>query len=156
VANRERPVYLGKHAPATIPTLGTLMSSKALVIYDGECAFCVSSVEQVRRLDVFRRLSYADARDASLLADHPEVDPARALARLQLVPPGRGALEGFYALRWLAGRLPLLWILWPVLWIPGIAPIGVRAYDFVARNRFVLGSCDQGACELDRSTGSEP
>ena len=123
---------------------------RALALYDGQCRFCVSSVRQLRRLDWLGRLEYGDARDPAVLARAPGVDPEAALRRLHLVPPGGGAaLDGFWAFRWLAGRLPLLWILWPLLWLPGVAPLGVRAYDAVARNRFAFGRCDAG-CEARR------
>ena len=56
--------------------------------------------------------------------------------------------DGFFAFRWIAGRLPLLWIVWPVLWLPGMGKFGVWAYDTVARNRFLFGTCGDGACEL--------
>ncbi|MEZ5065816.1 MAG: DUF393 domain-containing protein [bacterium] len=129
------------------------MTPRALVLYDGECRFCRASVARLRTLDWLGRLDYADARDPAVLAAHPRVDPVRAIARLQLVPPdGSDVREGFFALRWMALRLPPLWPLWPFLWLPGAAALGVRAYDTVARNRFVFGTCDDGACELPGET----
>ena len=126
------------------------MSERALVFYDGDCRFCVASVDRIRALDWRRRLSYANARDPELLALYPQVDREKALARLQLVPAGGSPVhEGFYAFRWLAGRLPLLWILWPFLWLPGAAFLGTRLYDLVARNRFAFGTCETGACEIE-------
>jgi predicted DCC family thiol-disulfide oxidoreductase YuxK len=123
---------------------------RALVLYDGECRFCLASVRQLRRLDWFGRLAYGDARDEAVRERAPGVEAEAALRRLHLLPPGGGeALDGFFAFRWIAGRLPLLWLLWPWLWIPGAAPLGVRAYDAVARNRFAFGSCDEG-CEVRR------
>ena len=97
-------------------------------------------------MDWMGKLRYASARDPEVLARHPGVDPARALERLHLVPPGGApALEGFLAFRWLAGRLPPLWLLWPFLWLPGMIAVGSRVYDTVARNRFGRGGCE-GAC----------
>lgn len=118
------------------------MSTKALVLYDGDCGFCVSSVARLRRLDWLGRLRYANARDPLVLARHPQVDSHKAMERLHVVPPaGRPVLEGFHAFRWLAGRLPALWPLWPLLWVPGVPAMGTRTYDLVARKRFGLGSC---------------
>jgi len=123
------------------------MTSRAVVLFDGECGLCQASVRRLRALDWRKRLEFADARDASVLARFPQVDAAAALARLQLVPaPGAAPLEGFAAFRWIAGRLPLLWAAWPFLWLPGMTWAGARAYDAVARNRFAFARCD-GACE---------
>ena len=102
--------------------------AKAMVLYDGQCRFCRASVAQLRAQDWLGRLDYGDARDASTLSRFPQVERPAALERLQLVPPGGdGVLDGFYAVRWMAGRLPLLWILWPLLWLPGVPWLGVRA-----------------------------
>lgn len=123
------------------------MSDRALVVYDGQCRFCLASVASLRRLDWRRRLSYGDARSADVLRENPSIDPVRALARLHLVTPdGARVLDGFHAFRWLAGRLPLLWIAWPVLWLPGMSALGTRVYDWIARNRFAFGTCESGSC----------
>jgi predicted DCC family thiol-disulfide oxidoreductase YuxK len=47
--------------------------------------------------------------------------------------------RGFYAFRLIARRIPLLWWMVPLLYLPGVAPIGVRTYALVARNRSRLG-----------------
>lgn len=122
------------------------MSVRALVLYDGECRFCVRAVERLRALDWLGRLAYASARDAEVLARHTRVDPGKALERLHLVTPDGRVREGFFAFRWLAGRLPALWPVWPLLWLPGIPAVGQRIYDLVARNRFGLGRCPEAGC----------
>jgi predicted DCC family thiol-disulfide oxidoreductase YuxK len=132
------------------------VAAKALVIYDGQCRFCQACVAWLRKMDALGRLEYGDARDPSLLARYPGIDPEAALRRLHLVPPGGEVLEGFHAFRWLAGRLPALWITWPFLWLPGVAPLGVRVYDLVARNRFAFGTCEAGACEVGGPPPSSP
>lgn len=128
------------------------MSETARVLYDGDCRFCTASVEWLRRMDAFGRLEFEDARDPEVLVRYPTIDPAAALARLHLVPPGGTPLAGFHAFRWLTGRLPALWILWPFVWLPGAAWIGVRVYDRIARSRFAFGTCDDGACAVPEET----
>jgi predicted DCC family thiol-disulfide oxidoreductase YuxK len=123
---------------------------KAQVLYDGQCPFCRKSVEMLRRLDWLHRLSYVDARDpARLPATREPLDPQRLLQEMHVVPPGGGrAYHGFGALRWLAWRLPLLWPLAPLLYIPGVPALGQRLYLWVARHRFRLVPCHGGVCTL--------
>jgi predicted DCC family thiol-disulfide oxidoreductase YuxK len=118
------------------------MSAKALVFYDGDCSLCTASVRRLEALDAFGRLEYRDIRDPQVFARHPQIDPARALKRMQLLAPGKSApLEGFHAFRWIAARLPALWIAVPFLWIPGASWIGSWIYDRIARSR----SCPHAA-----------
>ncbi len=122
------------------------MRSRAAVLYDGQCRLCTASVRRLRALDLGRRLEFGDARDAAVLARHPQVDASRALVRMQLVPvPGAPPIEGFSALTWIAGRLPTLWIAWPVLRLLGVLRLGDRLYDALARRRLFFGTCED-AC----------
>jgi hypothetical protein len=50
----------------------------------------------------------------------------------------------------MAWRLPLLWILAPFLYVPGVPTLGQAAYLWVARNRFRLVPCHGGVCTLKR------
>jgi predicted DCC family thiol-disulfide oxidoreductase YuxK len=125
---------------------------RALLLYDGNCALCQKGVAQLRRLDWFGVLRYADARDrANLPMTDPPLDPGRLLEEMHLLTgPGGRVYHGFGAFRWLAWRLPLLWPLAPFLYLPGVPTLGQRLYLWVARNRFRLVPCHGGVCTLPR------
>jgi predicted DCC family thiol-disulfide oxidoreductase YuxK len=132
-------------------------ADRAVVLYDGQCAFCRKSVDLLRRLDWLGRLRFGDVRDP---AQVPVVtrsgdraitglDPSRLLEEMHvLTADGRRVHHGFGALRWLAWRLPLLWPVAPLLYVPGVLPLGQRLYLWVARNRFRLVPCHGGVCML--------
>ena len=123
-------------------------AARAQVLYDGQCAFCRKSVELLRRLDWLGRLSYVNARDQSNLPAGAALGPARLLEEMHVLTPERRVYHGFAALRWLAWRLPPLWPLAPLLYIPGVPALGQRLYLWVARNRFRLVPCHGGVCTL--------
>ena len=127
-------------------------AARAQVLYDGQCAFCRKSVALLRRLDWLGRLTYVDARGPSRLPPGASLDPARLLEEMHVLTPERRVYHGFAALRWLAWRLPLLWALAPLLYIPGVPALGQRLYLWVARNRFRLVPCHGGVCTLPAAT----
>jgi predicted DCC family thiol-disulfide oxidoreductase YuxK len=133
-----------------MPSAAAPARDRAVLLYDGHCAFCRKSVDLVRRLDWLGVVRFADVRDpAALPATDAPLDPERLLAEMHLVPPGGGRVyHGFGALRWLAWRLPLLWPLAPFLYLPGVPALGQRLYLWVARNRFRLVPCHGGVCTL--------
>jgi predicted DCC family thiol-disulfide oxidoreductase YuxK len=133
-----------------MPSAAAPARDRAVLLYDGHCAFCRKSVDLVRRLDWLGVVRFTDARDpAALPATDAPLDPERLLAEMHLVPPGGGRVyHGFGALRWLAWRLPLLWPLAPFLYLPGVPVLGQRLYLWVARNRFRLVPCHGGVCTL--------
>ncbi len=130
----------------------TAPSGQASVIYDGDCAFCCKSIAILRRLDWFGRLEYINFRDpAQPLLKEPILAGAPLVDEMHLVTPsGSHVYHGFGALRWLAWRVPLLWIVAPFLYIPGVPLLGQKMYLWVARNRFRLIPCHDGACTIQR------
>jgi predicted DCC family thiol-disulfide oxidoreductase YuxK len=127
-------------------------TQRAAVIYDGDCAFCRKSIDLLKRLDWFHRLHYVNFRDPTqpllaspLLSSAPLVDEMHLLT-----PDGSRVYHGFGAFRWLAWRLPALWVLAPFLYIPGVPAVGQKIYLWIARNRFRLVPCHGGVCTIQR------
>ena len=125
---------------------------KGVVLYDGDCGFCQQSVRLLKALDWFRQLHFQSARDVDHLpASEVPLDPQKMLDEMHLLTPDRKtAYAGFTAFRWIAWRLPLTAPLAPLLYFPGVLPLGSRAYRWVARNRFKLVPCAQNACAVPR------
>ena len=126
------------------------MTPRAVVLFDGECAFCRRGVAVLRRLDWLGRLHFQDARDvANLPPCATPLDPHRLLEEMHVVTPDRKrALAGYAALRWLAWRVPPGWPVAPLLYLPGVPWLGNRLYRWVARNRFQLVPCSHGECRV--------
>lgn len=125
-------------------------ANKAIVLFDGICPLCRKSVGLVKRLDWLGRLTYQDARDVEHLPKSSvPLDSDRLLREMHLLTPNRKHVySGFKAVRWMAGRMPLLWPLWPILYVPGMPVLGQRIYLWIAKNRYHLVPCHDGACTV--------
>src|SRR5262245_45838073 len=95
---------------------------RAIVLYDGDCPLCTRTTAILSRLDWFGRLAFHNCRDTAHIPAHSaHLDPDRMIAEMHVLTPDRiRALSGFRAVRWIAGRVPLLWPLFPLLFIPGM------------------------------------
>ena len=131
-------------------TISAPPAHQGQVLYDAQCPLCLKSVALLKRLDWLGRLTYVNARDREHLpASDAPLDAARLLQEMHLLTPdGRRLYHGFAALRWIAWRLPLLWPVAPLLYIPGVPQLGQRLYLWIARNRFRLVPCHGGVCTL--------
>jgi len=133
------------------PRMSADSRERAVVLYDGECAFCQRSVKLLKRLDWLGRFASQDARDVPRLPPcDPPLDPAKLLEEMHIVPVAGAPRAGFRAYRWMAWRLPPLWPAVPFLYLPGATWLGNRLYRWVAKHRYQLVPCEGGVCKVGR------
>ena len=127
----------------------TNSKSKAAVLFDGDCALCCKSRDLLQRFDWNHNLRYVNMRDESAL-EQEDVTPPDGdwLGQMHVVAREGKMHSGYYAIRWILWRLPMLCWIAPFLYIPGIPPLGEKAYLWVAKNRFRLVPCHNGVCSL--------
>ncbi|MBL8233901.1 MAG: DUF393 domain-containing protein [Bryobacterales bacterium] len=126
------------------------------VIWDGDCGFCGFCKRWISRFDFDRVLAWWPFQSGKG-REHGIRDQA-AMERLQLVTASGQVLDGFHAVRRMMAYMPAVWITLCVLiaaapepsptwrrivvastlffFSPLMNPIGVAAYDWVARNRY--------------------
>jgi predicted DCC family thiol-disulfide oxidoreductase YuxK len=130
-----------------------MAAEQGLVLYDGDCPFCRHCVKWLRRFDWLHRLQFVDFRtEEPPVAKQLSITPERLREEMHVIPPDRKrAYHGFGAFRWTAWRLPPLWPLAPLLYLPLIPWLGQKVYLWIARNRFRLVPCRDGVCSIERS-----
>lgn len=131
---------------------GSAQQNKDLVIFDGECNFCQSQIRLIRRLDLGgQKLEYRSLHEPSVSDEFPELDLDALMRAMHIVDRNSQIHIGSDAVKYLARRLPLLWIFVPLLHLPGTGPLWKWMYQFIAKNRYRLAGkkCDTGSCHLD-------
>ena len=123
------------------------MPTPLSIIYDGQCGFCIRSLVIVRKLDLWGALSFYDSHWPETLARFPELRNANLADAMYTIASGESAYRGFHSFRRLLWASPLLWILLPVFYFPGVSFIGERAYAWIASHRKNLG-CGSAYCDL--------
>jgi predicted DCC family thiol-disulfide oxidoreductase YuxK len=102
------------------------------MIYDGRCGFCVRSMAGFTAFDGLNQIAVRDFRTNP----SPVVSDAQVEKALYLVLPGGRALPGFEAYRYVVPRVPGLWWLVPLFYLPGLSRlIGRPLYNWIASNR---------------------
>ena len=135
---------------AELPDPDTLNDAD-VVIYDGECNFCRSSVASVRRFDCCGgRLSFISLHDPRVAERYPDLTYEAMMEQMYVVDQSGRRHGGADAVKYLSRRLPLLWIVAPILHIPGTANLWRWLYQQVARRRYRLAgkSCENDACKI--------
>ena len=118
------------------------------IIYDGQCGFCIRSLNLVGALDLFGVQHLDDARDrAAVEKRFPQLRGADLDEAMYLVAQGEPLYRGFFAFRRLTWSTPLTWALIPLFYFPGSSLLGLYLYGWSARNRSRFG-CRSKVCAL--------
>lgn len=127
------------------------LSDADVVIYDGQCNFCRAQVAHLRRLDVGgQRLAYLSLHDARIAERYPDLTEQQLMEQMYVVDRQGRRHGGADAVRYLSRRLPMLWIVAPILHLPGTARLWRWLYRQVAKRRYKLAgrSCENDACSI--------
>ena len=122
-----------------------------VVIWDGQCNFCLKQVQRLRRFDMFGQLSYLSLHDARVGERYPDLSQAAMLEQMWVVTQDGRKFGGADAGRYLSRKLPGLWWLAPLLHIPASMPLWRWLYGKIAERRYRLGgtTCDdEGSCRI--------
>ena len=107
------------------------------VLYDNKCSFCIRSLEFARRIDVLGRLRFYPMHDPETQQAFSDFDPVRGEKEM-LVRTREGWIGGFFAFRYLARHLPLLWPFYPLLFLKPVSATGDRLYQRIAARRYCI------------------
>jgi predicted DCC family thiol-disulfide oxidoreductase YuxK len=115
------------------------MGSRAgLLVFDGDCGFCTSSVRFASRW-VDRRRRYQVAPWQQLDLDRFGLTEAQCVAAAQFVRPDGSVASGHAAVAEGLKRGALPWRpLGHLLTMPGIGPVAAWAYHWVSEHRYAL------------------
>jgi predicted DCC family thiol-disulfide oxidoreductase YuxK len=105
-------------------------------VFDGNCGICRTTVSALQALTLPGSVVFSNAlEDAALAAaGTPPVDRTTLLADIHLWD-GRRWCVGYFAYRRLARRVPWLWPVLPLLYLPPVVWAGTRVYRHVADHR---------------------
>ena len=136
-----------------MPTLAD-QSERPVVVYDGQCPFCLKQVEKMRRRDDRGAFEYVPRQDEGLEARFPKLAEGDFNTGMRLVVPEGPIHVGADAVYHIARELRG-WRLWAWLYrVPGLGLLCRVAYAWVAKNRQRLAqSCEDGACETISPVG---
>ena len=112
--------------------------NRHIVLYDDECPLCTFQMKVLTWLDWLNvaalvPLSSDRAREAA-----PQLDRETLRAAMHVITSKGKIHRGARCIRFLALRMPLLFPLGLLLWVPGVIWIAEHVYQLIARNRYLL------------------
>ena len=126
-----------------------------VVIYDGHCRFCRNQVERLNRW-AGGRLAFVSLHDPWVSENVPDLTHEMMMKQMYVISRDGRYFGGAAALRYLSRKLPRLYVLAPLLHIPGSLPVWQWAYQRIAQRRYRIAGttgqlCDDEACQIHRN-----
>ncbi len=122
-----------------------------VVIWDGDCKFCLSQVQRLRGFDLFGQLGYLSLHDPRVAERYPDLSHADLMKQMWVVTRDGRKFGGADAGRYLSRKLPGLWWLAPLLHIPFTMPLWRWLYGKIAERRYRISgvTCDaEDSCRI--------
>lgn len=121
-----------------------------VVIYDGECNFCIAQVKNLQRLDIGgSKLSFLSLHDPRVAQRYPQLTHDRLMSEMVIVDAAGNDYGGSEAVKYLSRRLPALWPVMPILHLPGTAGLWRWGYRQIAKRRYQLAGKRSGEKQCD-------
>ena len=129
---------------------------QTVILYDGLCALCNQSVRVIKRLDWQHAFEYIDVQDwTNVHARYPQIEREAALGAMHIVRPDGRVYAGYPGVRQIIRHLPLLFWMYPLLFLPGLTWLGPKVYGWIASHRYQLNRylggptvCENGTCKV--------
>jgi len=124
-----------------------------IVIFDGHCKFCTGQVQNLLRWDSKSRLAFLSLHDPEVAKRFPDLTYDQLMEEMYVVDQQGNRYGGAAAFKYLTTRLPRLYILAPLIYIPFTMPLWRWGYRQVAKRRYALmgksaDACDDGVCKV--------
>ena len=124
--------------------------NKPIVVYDGECRFCIWSVRRIQKKDNRDQFDYLPRQTQGIEDHFPKLAESDFNTGMRLVMSHAEIYVGADAVYQIYRRLPPFHLLAWLYRVPGLHLLFRAGYALIARYRHLSGrvACDTGTCEL--------
>lgn len=134
------------------------MKRMHVVLYDDGCPLCTFQMRLLTWLDWFHKLELVPISEPRGQASG--ISREKLLEAIHCIAADGRIYRGARCIRFVGMRLPLLFPVALVLWIPGVIWVAERIYSWVSRNRHLLSrifGCKEACAILpERKRAKEP
>lgn len=128
------------------------MPERAVVLYDGNCAFCTTQSRRLLRMAAPGAIELRDFQQPGALDEFPGVTHDACMEAMHVVLPDGRVYRGFEAAVRAVATRAVLGKLAYVYYVPGVRQLCDAVYRWIARRRYRIAvrECADGSCELHR------
>jgi predicted DCC family thiol-disulfide oxidoreductase YuxK len=119
------------------------------VIYDGDCGFCQTTVNLLRKLDWLKKFRYFPFQGEGVFKTFPMLTKEMCQREMFLVMPNGKFYGGYDAFKIMTLYFPVTFLISWFFFLPGIIHIGRFVYRRIAENRHKI-KIGNKVCKTDK------
>lgn len=128
-----------------------LITKSYFVIYDGDCGFCQSTVNFIKKFDWLNKFAFLPFQNEETLKTFNKLTPEMCKKELFLVEL-QGNIKkyfaGYDAFKIMTLFIPMTMIISWFFFLPGVVQVGRMVYKIIARNRHKIKVGNQ-SCKIN-------
>ena len=133
---------------STAQTLSRDVPERPVVVYDGECPFCLKQLDRMQKRDSKGVFDYQPRQAEGLEERFPKLAEGEFNSGMRLIDADGSISAGADAVYGIARKLDgwkyLAWL----YRVPVVHSVCRAAYDWIARNRYrFANNCEDGVCD---------
>ena len=126
-----------------------LMMTKYLIIYDGDCGFCETTVNVLKELDWLNKFQFIPLQDEMGFQKYKQPTKEMCEKEIFLIKPNGNHYGGYDAFKIMFVFLPLTFFLSWIFFLPGVTHFGRLVYKTIAQNRHKIKT-GSNKCKTDK------
>jgi len=111
------------------------MTDKPIIAYDNRCLFCINAKKDIDMLDKSKKLEWVGI-DKFKYKKY-KLKKEDLLEEMYLID-NKQVYKGYYAWKQIAKKIPLMYPLYLISFIPGVDFIGNKIYKIISKHRYKL------------------
>lgn len=118
------------------------------VLYDAKCEFCRNAMKTLKSLDKNDVVEAMPLSNEAIEQLHVPATVEECLAQMHVISASGKLFVGYFAILKLASLFPQTKLIARAAELAMPRKLGVAIYKLIARNRYGIGKCTSGTCQL--------
>ena len=115
-----------------------MSNARHLLFFDSDCPFCQLQIRLLSKLDWFNKVEFTPLKEFSESLSGVHIEENELNQAIHCITPQKKIFVGAKAIRFIGMRMPLLFPLSILLWVPGMMFIAEKIYQYISTNRYFL------------------
>ena len=121
-----------------------------IIFYDNQCPNCTRFTTNIKKLDWFHLIIIKKLRNSNHIGEFKTIDLEKAKIKMASYIHNKW-YYGYNSMFFIFSKIPVLWIILPLLYVLKITKLGELFYnEFATKRKIITLNCENNNCAINR------